>query len=69
MELELAKKIIPNINNWSLKEIEELELLSKEEIEYFLHEFEEDSGDYSNWDCMRMSVTCLYYMQKNIKNK
>lgn len=67
MKIEIAEQIIPNINDWSHGDIKDLELLSKDEVESLLNEFCEDTGNYSDWDCIQICVTALYYMNKHKK--
>lgn len=64
MKVEIAEQLIPNINDWSHGDIKDLELLSKDEVENWLKEFSDDTGNYSNWDCIQICVTALYYMNK-----
>jgi hypothetical protein len=61
-ERSLMEKFIPDLNQWTSNKVKEFKLLTKENVIKLLNEFQEDTGNYSDWDCMKLCATCLYYM-------
>lgn len=63
MQLEIAEKLIPNVRNWLVGDINDLEILDIKDIEKWMQEFYENTGNYSDWDCIKICATALYYMK------
>ncbi len=57
MELKEFKNYTKNLDAYTAKEVEEMEPMTKEELESYQHELEYDGGNLSNWDHLRVLIT------------
>lgn len=64
METSLFKKLAGDYTKYNLDEIEDMELLTPAQVELLQRQLEDDTGDYSNWDLLKLCFTCKALLAK-----
>lgn len=64
MEIAQFKSLVHDIKNFNGEEIEEFELMSENELQWYYRELETDTGGLSDWDHLRAIYTLKYRLSK-----
>lgn len=62
MDTKLFKMLAGDYNDYNLDEVEEMEIMTIDEVNNLQRILEKDSGDYTNWDLLRLCFTCKNYL-------
>ena len=62
MDIKLFKALANDYTKYNLGEIEEIEIMTLDEVNSLLTEMERETGNHSDWDVIRVIFTCKYYM-------
>lgn len=57
MDISEFKKYTTNLNAYTLSDVDELTVMTEKEFEHYQYEFDHDTGNLSDWDHLRASVT------------
>lgn len=62
MDNKLFKTLASDYNQYNLDEIEEMEIMTLEEVGNLQGKLELGNDSYNNWDLLRLCFTCKNYM-------
>lgn len=64
MDIKLFKELAGDIDEYSISDIEALEIMTPDEVEEILRDTEKAGGNHSDWDVLRLCFTCKYLFKE-----